>query len=444
MSRELICSWLELPAESWPPDHYTLLGLKPEEVDVARVEQRVFERMERVRRYQLTHPEPVTEAMNRLAQALCCLSDPACKRAYDATLFGEAVAQRLAAAMAPPAPVAPPAPIPAPRPAQPAPVEQPVLAEVVFSPPTGPTPSDWQTTPPPARDWQTSPPPPRDWQVAPPPPRTRPGEDTEDVPAAVTETAADLPIMPAAAPAAEEVPIAVPAPEPAEPPSSLPVSLRKGLGTKRALYYRVARTRQLLWAWEHVGKYLADAARPLRGPREGEDLARHLKLVRDLLRSFPPLLGEAGQPGYYVMSLARQPLMLDALSRLGSDHRERFAADWQAGKELLVEHRRFLRNELRSLRQRSIVGRAVRSLRACLADNPGCVLVLLGWLAINLAYPPLQAKWPEQTVVLLVLVGLKTYLWWDKLQGLKPVRLPPQPRPRSTTRRRAKVQRPVS
>jgi hypothetical protein len=43
--------------------------------------------MERLRRYQLTHAEQVTEGMNRLAQALVCLTDPVARTAYDAKLF---------------------------------------------------------------------------------------------------------------------------------------------------------------------------------------------------------------------------------------------------------------------------------------------------------------------------------------------------------------------
>jgi hypothetical protein len=86
MSLEWICSCLQLPAGSWPPDHYTLLGLKLGEADSRRIEQRVQERMEKLRPYQLTHTEQATEAMNRLAQAFVCLTDPAAKRAYDASL----------------------------------------------------------------------------------------------------------------------------------------------------------------------------------------------------------------------------------------------------------------------------------------------------------------------------------------------------------------------
>src|SRR5438093_8166880 len=90
MSHDLICSWLGLPAGSWPPDHYTLLGLARDETDIGRIEQQVHERMERVRRYQLLNPEPATEAMNRLAQALICLTDPQARKAYDAKLLADA------------------------------------------------------------------------------------------------------------------------------------------------------------------------------------------------------------------------------------------------------------------------------------------------------------------------------------------------------------------
>ena len=66
MDQQLVSTWLQLPLVDWPPDHYTLLGLKPGEGDLARIEQQVYQRMEMVRRYQLTHPELATEVMNRL------------------------------------------------------------------------------------------------------------------------------------------------------------------------------------------------------------------------------------------------------------------------------------------------------------------------------------------------------------------------------------------
>src|SRR5262249_24516763 len=86
MSAELICSTLGLPVDRWPPDHYELLALPRGPADAAGVEAHVLDRMERLRRLQLAHPDAVTDAMNRLAQALVCLTDPTLKRDYDVGL----------------------------------------------------------------------------------------------------------------------------------------------------------------------------------------------------------------------------------------------------------------------------------------------------------------------------------------------------------------------
>src|SRR5262249_39748553 len=86
-ARELIGTWLGLSAEAaWPPDHYTLLGLPPGEPDRGRIEHQVQGRRAGVRSYQLSNPVAATEAMNLLAQAFCCLTDPSAKRSYDARL----------------------------------------------------------------------------------------------------------------------------------------------------------------------------------------------------------------------------------------------------------------------------------------------------------------------------------------------------------------------
>src|SRR5438552_19183826 len=100
MDRQLICTWLGLSDAAWPPDHYRLLGLEAGERNIERIEEQVHRRLESVRRYQLTHPELVTEAMNRLAQAFVCLTDPAAKRAYDVELMGEAAPQLQAPSIA--------------------------------------------------------------------------------------------------------------------------------------------------------------------------------------------------------------------------------------------------------------------------------------------------------------------------------------------------------
>ncbi len=92
MDTDLICRWLNLPPGSWPPDHYTLLGFNRGEGDALRAELVVQERMQYLRQFQLTHPELATEAMNRLAQALLCLSNAQEKAAYDQQLIASAEA----------------------------------------------------------------------------------------------------------------------------------------------------------------------------------------------------------------------------------------------------------------------------------------------------------------------------------------------------------------
>src|SRR5262249_26387572 len=113
MSQNPICNWLGLPDDGWPPDHYKLLGLEPGESDAALIEQRVHQRLDSVRRYQMMHPDQATEAMNRLAQAFVCLTDPAARRAYDEQMQ---IARPRPRPIPPPVPVSPAAtPPPAPR-----------------------------------------------------------------------------------------------------------------------------------------------------------------------------------------------------------------------------------------------------------------------------------------------------------------------------------------
>lgn len=411
MSHELIRSWLGLPPGPWPPDHYTLLGLEPVEADIARIEQAVHERMDKVRPYQLPQPEAATEAMNRLAQALICLTDPRAKEAYDRALFPE----RMAMASAAPAPTA------ASQSADP-------LAWL-FGPwnpaagePGTPTVQNWETAPPPLRlDWEAAPPPQRlDWQTA--PPRVRLEADT--VPAE----------QPPAGTGREEPPL-VPPPDEANAPldgkspatreasaraTGEPASTRRGLGTRRALYARVSHTRQLLVAWERAGKYLGQPRRLLSRPSEATELIAAMHAIRALVPHFPPLLGEAGQPGCLVLSLARREMIVPTLQTLLPSQRDTLARDWQAGLAVLRDYRRFLLHELRALRRRGLLGRAVRAAWVGLRHYPGRLLFLVAVIALNLAYPPLRAAWLHQVLALATVLAVWLVWWWV---SLRPVRI---------------------
>ncbi|HKB42673.1 MAG TPA: hypothetical protein VKD72_39960, partial [Gemmataceae bacterium] len=260
-----ICAWLGVPPDLWPPDHYTLLGLPPGESSAERIEQHVQQRIECVRRYQLTNPEAATEAMNRLAQAFVCLTDAQARRAYDRSLFG----------------TPPPAATETPRNGIPAlsPSSSPPAVPLQEMQPSFRRDTDTTTayqptlldlspleTPEQPLESPAVPAPTAEEEVGDPELLALVEEEVraeERRAAALAQSAAPA----AALPAVPEAPV-----EPAEPPdpfveaarSSEPA--RRGLGTKRALYYRIARTRALLRVWDQAGKYLNQPTRRLTRP----------------------------------------------------------------------------------------------------------------------------------------------------------------------------------
>jgi hypothetical protein len=412
MNHEVIFTWLGLPPASWPPDHYQLLGLNQGEGDIQRIEQEVHERMERVRRYQLSHPEQATEAMNRLAQALVCLTDPKAKKAYDAYLgiggsatgknrpaaavvFSRLLPVRSRAGTTTPSTPAvlsrlengqstlPPAPLP----------------EVVKSLPqmarlqgTNGEKTPSPATPPPSRardgrsesgtrtvldlDTKTVPP------VAP----TPAAENEPDEPVALPEPANGQALAPLVNGATSSSAILVSAPaDPVFETARTSPAAKRGLGTKRALYTRIAHTRQLLRAWEQAGKYLGQPKRRLTRPAEETFLVNQLEAIGDLLEDFPAFLGQPGQPGQHVAAISRQQLVLQTFKMLDGHQREALARDWRAGRTLLISHRQFLRQELRALRKRTVWGRTARAVRALINDHPGYVILALGLLALLVA-----------------------------------------------------------
>jgi hypothetical protein len=183
---------------------------------------------------------------------------------------------------------------------------------------------------------------------------------------------------------------------------------RRGLGTKRALYQRISRTRTLIRAWVQAGKYLADPRYRLSQKTEAIDLVRQLTIIRQQLKDFPPLLGQAGQPGYLVIALARQPEIVKTFQSISPRQRRSYVRDWEAGLTFLAAYRQFLREELWKLRRQGRVGRMLRLLRSMVTDYPILWLVLLGLVAANIASPTVQACWPYELIgftgLLLVLV----------------------------------------
>jgi hypothetical protein len=369
MDHDLICSWLGLPPGTWPPDHYRLLGLEAGEDNAELIEHRVHERLDTVRCYQMMHPDLATEAMNRLAQAFVCLTDPAAKKSYDAQLGIAPPAVRVSAVETPAPPPTPPTPIEwLPSPELNAPAHVPMLTATVAK---DRTPAAVPAAPPPLPVVVDSGP------VTPSrqPPPLPPIVEATETPAAPPEA---IPIAP---PLTSAPPL-----EPGDPFLEVVQagSARRGIGTKRGLYQRIALTRQLLRVWNALGKYLSSSKRRLSRSVDGPDLTRLLDEVVHLLRRFPPLLGEAGQPGYLVLALTAVDT-IKVFQSFSPHQREALSRDWGAGVKLLTAYRDFLRQELRARRKRPLGQRLVRASWSLLIDQPGTVLLLLALLAVNVA-----------------------------------------------------------
>jgi hypothetical protein len=319
----VICTWLGIPPDQWPPDHYTLLGLPSGEQDTDRIERQVQQRLEQVRRYQLASPEAATEAMNRIAQAFVCLTDPQARRTYDQSLFGAAGLPALQTPTALPSAITP------------ATSEQ-VAAETAVDP---------------------------------------------EFLALVEEEvqAAPLPIL---TPLTEKDRAAE---EEAERKVKAPARSRRGLETRQAIYHQIVQTRAMLRLWARAGRHIGNNRRRLSRPSEARDLIDVMTSIRDRVRDFPGLLGEAGQPGYLVIALARQPAIVPTFQTLLPSQREALTRDWNAGQKALKEHQDFLRHEARSLRRKTLLGKAVRAVRIFLNEHPAGWLIVLGLLALAIA-----------------------------------------------------------
>jgi len=320
MNSKILCNWLGIL--DWPPDHYSLLGLKPGEEDAARIEHQVHERMAKLRCYQCSYPEEATEGMNRLAQAFICLTDALSKpRRSENGKNGQSGQATLCVAVADTQPLLP------------------SLKNIEV---------DWKNAPPPVRmvTEQSGP--------------AKTATTAQSSPASVSTT----PAAPLAEPTAS---IGAPALEHTE-------ALR-GLGTLPALIERINQTRKFILAWNQAGKYLSNPGKKLTRPAEDAELTRRLNKVFELTADFPKIVGHPGQPGYRVVAMARLEMTAQMFKMLDPTQRECMARDWEAGYRVLLCHRRFLHAQFKHLRSRGPVSLVLKAIRGALNDHPVWVSV---------------------------------------------------------------------
>jgi hypothetical protein len=291
------------------------------EADPAAVEVRVMERMDRLRTHQLVHPDLVTEGMNRLAQALVCLTDPAARAVHDA--------EHGITPVPPPAfEVVPPFEVVEPK------------AEVEFRP------------------------------------GMRPPDVTKEV---------ELPGIPAVAPydvVAEAAPSPEPLPPP--PPEELP-AVPADPADRRWVYRRLAAVRRGLRAWAKLGPVLSDPRDPLDRPGRALLLVEAAAAVRAVLPGLKGVVGRPGEPGGLVAAVVGSRFVLDTIRHLLLDQRQAVALDWRRGElELHREYRR-LRDLARATRPRRPTRRDPRLILRWLRDTPEVVLLVLAAVTLLIA-----------------------------------------------------------
>lgn len=354
MDTRLLCCWLGVPDHSWPPDALTLLGLESGEPNLLEVETQVQERMARLRCYQVSHPEEATEGMNRLAQAFIEVTEKLDRRREAVTV---AVARLPGGASSGNA-----------QPGIASPERRTRLLVQDDTAVEQPRRADWRSSPPPVRQE--------------PEPGSPPEEGNETLlepPASetmVNEVVAPLPVAPSPAPAAPAPPV-----DPIVELARHSREARRGLGTLNRLLERIHLNRALRLAWCKVGKYLKRPDRKLK-PAEENDLSRRMdRIFRQVLdEEFPGFMGRPGLPGYRVVAMARLEMTAQMFKVLGEKERQDLARDWAEGEKVLLEHHRFLRQELRAHRRRSLVENTWAALMAPLRDHPG----IAGTIAVGI------------------------------------------------------------
>lgn len=363
MNHELIASWLDVSAEHWPPDHYSLLGLTPGETDLTLIEQHAQERLELVRQYQLTEADSATEAMNQLAQAFVCLSDPRARKVYDHKLLGTSLEEEEEKPTVEQEEVVEP-PLPSEQPS-----DEIVAAANEEALAVAEKPEVWlqQTLK-----------------------ALESGELTPINPAPAPHIAVEIPKLDDLPEESETVevkptPSALNEQRSAEVPEDHIVKAsrtRRGLTTKRAYYVRLAKTRSILRLWHRVGKYLNKKGKVVKGPAEAKELINAMTALHQTVEDLDLPLGQTGEPGCHVLTLARQPRIVPTLSVLDSSQRETLTRDWESGRRLLEAHKKFLREESQQLQSRFCLGTAYRYTRNFLKVYPSAWAGILGILAL--------------------------------------------------------------
>ncbi len=287
--------------------------------------------MELLRAHQLLHPDTVTAGMNRLAQALVCLTNPVTRAAYD---------RELGISVPPFEVVADESPL-AEEFDDSLPTEVPfdVVPRLPYEVVEDPKPLPYELVP---------------YEVVPD-----------------SELAEELPL------AYEVVPDSELAPRPTPPPPTVPLSLRMA-------YRRLALLRRAIRAWESLRPVFGDPTATLETPVAVLSFLQTVAEARNSLDGVSFVLRPNETPGGVVASFVRHPQALPAFRLLLPSQRESLALDWRRGYAALLYERKRLRELATSVRLRrkqqplAVVSRILRQSPAWwLALIPVLVIVIV-------------------------------------------------------------------
>ncbi|MSQ96841.1 MAG: hypothetical protein EXR98_20125 [Gemmataceae bacterium] len=103
------------------------------------------------------------------------------------------------------------------------------------------------------------------------------------------------------------------------------------------------------------------------------------------MQDYPAFLGQPGKPRYLVVVLAKLKVPLATARAMGDEQRADLLFDWQAGRQVLLEHRKYLRRHLRSMHHHAAVGLVLHAVRGFVNDYPWPTLIgvlLLAMVAV--------------------------------------------------------------
>lgn len=365
MRWELLHEWLRLPPGTWPPNHYTLLGLDTSETSLEQIESHAMERMERLRRYQLIHPEEVTEGMNRIAQALVCLSNPQSRIAYDRTI-GLTAPDEPDSSSPSENLTTPTFTTTSPNPKSlvtTAPSAEHPIAELANSPNThdGNLPVNSQTV---SENNKDSP------------------DDADDGMLPIILLEED--VATGSAPSPEALSNSQPLPHVVLLPSATSISVHRN-EHRRPLYTRIVLLRRALHHWKSLEPFLADPNYALSRHTDAMVMVEHLGQIYRLLPALIPWIGNDRQPGYLVALLARQPLAAQMFRSFLPSQRQTLAEHWKNGYAYLLELYRKSRRELRRATAKGWWRRTVKPAVRRLWMDPEWILFLGGIIAVVIA-----------------------------------------------------------